>query len=387
MAKPRRRTATGYRAPLPSTDPRPDPTFHPAPQGGPSTGGNWKPDWKPDWRPGGGGNGGGGNGGEGNNGGGGNKPAPAVRMRRRATNDVMASYQPMLDAIERAKIEAEQQYKSDSGRVGDIYGALVTQLQPLTGQYKTANTEIANDLTSQIGGLANLLGSSVEGVPQSEITAGTNSVGTQGAGTLETLASDRARNVGYNTSAVRQGGIEGMTASRNYLQDYQDLLDQISQRSLDLTSETPALIRQRIGELRDQQWQKEMANKEFGLRAAAAAAQAKGDKAMYQYLMEAINGLDNGPKMNTKLSRRNPNGDGTGTTAFNDVLSGRTSYRQLTPAQRQQVDKVLMQRKGAIIAAYQRLGYRMPPGANPGRNELLNMLKKVGVGVGIGGTT
>lgn len=395
------------RAPLPTAH-RPAPN----PQGGPTKGGGWTPTWQPTWKPGaqGGPTKGGGKGG-GKKGGGKGGATKRPDLVGRATNDVQVSFQPQLDAIKQAQLAAQQQYADDAARVQNIYGALLNQLGPLSGTYDTAAQGIAGDLSSQIGGLAGLLGSSVEGVPASEITAGTNAVGTQGTGALESLAVDRSRNLDYNTSAQRQGGIEQMTASRNYLMDLQDLMDQYAQQGLDITAQMPALIRSRLGELRDQRWQRKMAQKEFGLRAALAKAQLNGDKATANWIKKQINANRSGPGNGGGGggnwspgpggggagggAQAHPGGDGSGGAALNHLLSGGSRWNDLTPAQRTAVaskwtDPAAVQE---VEAAWMRtfLGGRI---RITSQQQFIDALKKIaeaaragGGGAGGGGAT
>lgn len=263
-------------------------------------------------RGGGGGNGNGGGGG--GNGGGGRRNGGAKArgaLYQRALRDVHTSYLPMLNAISQAGLQAKQQYGTDSQRVGDIYSALTNQLQPMTGQYTQNISGISGDLQNQLQSLTGMIGSNVQGVPQSEIGAGAGMLGSLGAGALEQIANDRTRNAAYNTSAERQGGIEGMTAQRNYLQDYQNLQDQFNQQRLQIQNQMPQQIRTEMGTLRDQQWQQHMDQLKYQLSAAQIAASNRGDKATAAYLRSLIGNIT--PPGGNHKPRRHPSTSGGGT--------------------------------------------------------------------------
>jgi hypothetical protein len=111
----------------------------------------------------------------------------------------------------------------------------------------------------------------VPGVPQSEISAGTGLFGAIGAGSLEDLASQRSRNVAYNTSAQRQGSMESAIARRNYQTDLHDTLKDIGQQRIDLMRSVPQQIQARMDQLRQIAFDQMMAQKNFGLSAQSAA--------------------------------------------------------------------------------------------------------------------
>lgn len=191
-------------------------------------------------------------------------------MFARARRDVMLSLRPQLQDLRRTGKQARRQYRQSSHQVGDIYGALQDQLAPLGGQYGQQATQIASDLQGQLAGLTGGLGSTVPGVPASEIAAGTGMFGTIGAGALEQLASDRARNAAYQTSAQRQGAEEQAITKRNYLTDLTNFRSDLADQRHSLMGGASQSILQRLADLRDQAFQQSLANKEFQLRASSA---------------------------------------------------------------------------------------------------------------------
>lgn len=258
--------------------------------------------------------GGGGKGGDGKGGGKGNKrrkrQQEQQRFYNRAGRDVRLALDPLLEALSREGTLAERQFRTDADRFRDIYGSLDRELQPLTGQFREQMSGVTEDFQGQLGELAQLLGSQVPGVPQSELTAGAGAFGALGAGALGELASARGRNVAYNTSAERQGGIEQAVTHRNALVDLENYLSELSRRRADVQEDIPDLFRQRLDELRDQSWQREMARKEFGLRAAATKSQVGSDKSLNRYLQDAIRSSFGGGGGGGRRNRRGGAGGG-----------------------------------------------------------------------------
>ena len=71
---------------------------------------------------------------QGGNGGKKSRRHPSGPLYKQARNDVTLANRPYLDAIHQAQIQARQQYAQDAARVKSIYGALGSQLAPLSAQ-------------------------------------------------------------------------------------------------------------------------------------------------------------------------------------------------------------------------------------------------------------
>jgi hypothetical protein len=219
---------------------------------------------------------------------------------RRARRDVMLSYRPYKRELRQARREGVRDFRTANRRVGNVYAGLQNELAPLSGQYATQMEGIRSNLTSDLGGLTDLIGSSVAGVPASEISAGAGLFGTLGAGGLSELSSQQARNVGYNTSAERQGSLEKMTAQRNYGQDLTYFLSDLRGQRMDAARDLPGLIRQRMDELNDRNFDRSMALKEFALRAKSAGmdmqralADLRGQDAWSWYIRQQADAFGN----------------------------------------------------------------------------------------------
>jgi hypothetical protein len=188
-----------------------------------------------------------------------------------ARRDVMLSERPYIQELNRTRRQAKQDTRHASRRTRSIYGALGQALKPLGADFTNQSHGISQGLQSDLGGFESHLGSTVPGVPQSEISAGTGLFGTIGAGSLEDLASQRSRNLAYNTSTQRQGSMESAVAQRNYQTDLRDTLKDIGQQKIDLMRSTPQQIQARMDQLRQIAFDQMMSQKQFGLSAQSAA--------------------------------------------------------------------------------------------------------------------
>lgn len=191
-------------------------------------------------------------------------------VQRDARRDVMVANQPYLNDLRRSGKQARRITKRTSRRTSNIYKALGNQLAPLSGQYSDAVSGISGDLAEQLAGFTGMLGSEVPGVPSGEIAAGTGLFGTIGAGTMQDLASQQARNVGYNTSAQRQGAIESAVAQRNYQKDLRDYLLDLNSERRDFKQGLAPMIQSRADELSRIAFDQMMAQRDYELRKLSA---------------------------------------------------------------------------------------------------------------------
>lgn len=223
------------------------------------------------------------------------------KLQRRARRDVRLAIDPVLDEIRRAQRSAGRDYEQNAERVADIYGALGDEIRPLGGQYDTQAQRISGDLNTVLGGLAGLLGPSMEafaglspedaagaqaqllGAAAPEGQAAVNMFGALGAGGQSLLANDRSRNLGYQTSAQRQVGLDRSALEKSFLQDYRDLLDDIKQQRLDVMQDVPSQIMARLDELRDRKKQFGIARAELRNRQKLAEAELAERRKQFNY--------------------------------------------------------------------------------------------------------
>lgn len=206
------------------------------------------------------------------------------RLYRRARRDIRVSQAPAIRG-------ARRDYRAAQQGVESAYGGFQDQIADLGPQYEAQTADIAGDLTSQLGELRGLLGGNMA---PGEGAAGTMATQTLGAGGLELLASQAQRNLGYQTSAVREGALAQRAASSNLTQQLLDTLDQIR-------FQNPALIRQRVDELREQRLTRQLAR-----------SQMQSDEAMNAFIQAQIEQILGRENRNNNGNGRNNNGGNGG---------------------------------------------------------------------------
>lgn len=244
------------------------------------------------------------------------------RLRIKARQDVRLANRPSLRAIRRETRRGTQDFNNLYSASDNAYYGLLNELQGLNPQYNQVSNNIAESLNAQLGGLAGLLGTAnpsnaPEGSPEAGVQYGTPAgeaaaaaglYGQLGAGGLELLGSQRQRNLGYTTSAKRQGAIERETAQNNLTQDYRDFLQEMRDRRLDITGAMPAQIQSRLDYLRQQALQNQQIK-----------AQMESDAAFAEFLMSQIGSLLNSQnkprnKNNNKPPKKTPPKEGVGSS-------------------------------------------------------------------------
>lgn len=208
---------------------------------------------------------------------------------RTARRDVRLAVDPVLEQINRAQQQANRDLERQQAHASAIYDALNAQLAPLGGQYDQQVQGISSGLNDSLGALSGLMAPaySQAGVAPEDMAAaqsvnaglgaeqvpGLNLFGTIAATGQGLLANDRARNAAYQTSTMRQSGLEEMAFGRDLLQDYKDVIDDLRQQRIDVKGDLPSLIMQRLDERRQQRFQNRLARDEFGLRETIANKQ------------------------------------------------------------------------------------------------------------------
>lgn len=252
----------------------------------------------------GGGNNGGGTGGNGGNGGKDKKPGYELPsylqnfvdrsqgdISKQAANDIDLALHPYLAQIDRAQTDAQQQYQKDVTRTGNIYQGLQNDLAPLDNQYNAAAKDISGNLSDSLGALAKDIPSGGFG---QENKAFSDAFGAAGASGLGMLASDAARQAAYQGGAQTQAAAEQASTQSNFLGDYQDALDQLRNRRMDVTEQAPKMVTSRLDELTQNALEGNLSVQQFLQNAKQAAASRKSDRALQQFLMKQIGGQSSG---------------------------------------------------------------------------------------------
>lgn len=214
-------------------------------------------------------------------------PNKRVPPAKRARADVNLALMPQRQLLDRQRNQAIRDANQRGTQLGALYGGLHDTLAGLTGPLDTQLKGISGDLQDQLKGLMGQLGSSG---PAGELAAAGGLFGNIGAGSLGQLASDRARDVSYNTSAMRQGAEEGMIAGRNNQQDLLSQLADIRQQQSQVGAMFGPQFLSHLDSLRDTRFQEGLAQKEFGLRKDQLAQQGAQNDALVQFLQDQMAG-------------------------------------------------------------------------------------------------
>jgi len=229
-------------------------------------------------------------------GGGGSFIRQANRMQRTADR-------PYLRQLAQQESKAKDLTEELRAQSQNIYGALVPELRDTTDYYRDQAPGIAEGLNENIGGLAGLIGSES---PESELSAAGGVMGAIGAGGQTLLANNESRNLGYGTSTQRQAVIEKGVVQQNYLEQRADALAEIQAERTGVVRDRAPAAKDLAFQLRQQQFERSMALKDFALRQAAAKAQIGNDDALIQLSRQRINALLNDNRPN-RPNRPNDN--------------------------------------------------------------------------------
>lgn len=209
-------------------------------------------------------------------------------LQKRARRDVMFAIDPILDEIKRQQESSEREYEQNASRVAGIYDDLGAELAPVGNAYQKQAQGISGDLNAALGGLAGLLAPSAESanalIPSGdEAAAGVGMFGSIGAGGQTMLASDRSRQLGWDTSLQREVPLQSADYERRFLQDFRDTIDDIQQQRFDTMRDVPSQVLARLDQLRDSKRQNKLAKAELALREQIADREGdRADKAFRQ---------------------------------------------------------------------------------------------------------
>lgn len=197
------------------------------------------------------------------------------RLRKRARRDVRSAYAPAINAVDRAIGSAEDDYRFRDEQVQNIYSGLQDIMQPQGPRYDRAVEGIMGDYTKALGDFssafsdsfapAEAIGGAVGEQAAKAARAAANAYGTIGTGGIKLLGDARERNANYFGRMNVVGGLAEKDARFNQLSEYEQLLDDLKNRRLDLSGEKSSAILTRLDELRQQRQDNRLARKQFQL--------------------------------------------------------------------------------------------------------------------------
>jgi hypothetical protein len=213
------------------------------------------------------------------------------RLRQRAERDVAVANQPALDALQAAQDSARQDYRSGDQQLQGIYQGLQNDLARQQPNFAKQAGQIANQFQEDSGAYSNMLGLSPEaaGLPagDTESLAARALYGAMGQGTLGLISGDAQRNLNYGTSTQRQGSVDLAWARKNYLDDYNQVIDDISNQRIDVSRDAQGQIMARIDELRDSRKQIGLARSELEIRQQLANKDNRFRNKQFDYQKES----------------------------------------------------------------------------------------------------
>lgn len=219
------------------------------------------------------------------------------QLRRRARRDVRFANQGTFRDLERQKREARDIYEEGVTEAGDVWGRTNDMLGELMPNFKSSTENIGSDYISQLGSLAGTLG--LQAPDSTEDMASQQLIGTLGAGTLGNLAEGQQRNLSWMQSSKRQALYERNTMEKNYLEAFQDIVDEIGKTRFDLRQDMSTQVMSRIDQLRDERANRRLAEKEYQLRKSIAEKQesradreSRTDRRSQNYATERIQEAD-----------------------------------------------------------------------------------------------
>lgn len=224
-----------------------------------------------------------------------NKKNKAGPLQKRARRDVMFAIDPILDEIRRQQGISEREYEQNASRVSNIYDDLGRELAKAGSGYDPRAQQISADLNASLAGLTGLLTPNPESAvnlnPEgqaAEAAAGTGMFGAIGGGGQTMLASDRQRQLGWDTSLQREVPLQGAEFERRFLQDFRDTLDDLKTQRFDVMQDVPSQVLARLDQLRDSRKQNKLAQAELELRETIANREHKNQKKAYKAGEEVV---------------------------------------------------------------------------------------------------
>jgi hypothetical protein len=191
-------------------------------------------------------------------------------VARSARRNVRLQTAPQRNAVDRAELQANQDYLRATQAAQSAYGGYQHELQDVP---KFPLNQLTNQLQGQLEQYHNMLGGTPPGVPgavssgpegapstqqfavglpSNEAGAGTALYSQLGDNAFNTLTNDAARQAQYRESAGREGGLAERYAHENLIQDLQDQLQGFSQQRMQIADQMPNMIKAEMERLQQE---------------------------------------------------------------------------------------------------------------------------------------
>jgi hypothetical protein len=180
-------------------------------------------------------------------------------LKKRARREVRQQYAPVFREFRDTMQDTRRTYDQDAERLDNIYGRVRNQMEPLGAAYQDQAAQIQRDLAQNMGSFAGLLGT---GAAPESAAAGAL-FANMGMGGQQMLAGERLRNAGYQRFAGQQANFDQASAGNAMLQEMRNTIDDLKTGRLDARQDMQSDRATRLDELRDTQFERELAIKEF----------------------------------------------------------------------------------------------------------------------------
>lgn len=201
-------------------------------------------------------------------------------IRRDAKRDVGLAIRPELREIRNAKRGLKRDYRGYANQMGGLYGILGRELGGIGGQMSGEFDEVQGDYTQGVESIMSALGQTTA----PDQAGFLNTLGSFALAGQNDLSTDASREVAWNASNQRQGGLESMVLQRNIRGDLQEGLDDLRTARRDVIHDRGPMLMQRMDQLREQQFARSMALKELALRRQALAQAGAGASGYANYV-------------------------------------------------------------------------------------------------------
>jgi len=213
------------------------------------------------------------------------------KLFQRAQRHVQLAHQPELDAIERQVQQVLDEFDQAQQAGQSAYGGYQKLIEPYGAEYTAETGSIADRLIGQLGqnqaqlaadpALAQYGSPALgvgQGLPQAEGQAGVGMYGAIGDTALGQISNMAARNLGYQTSAQREGGLAKRSMQSNLIQQMNDAMRELQGRELDVTGQFAGETLDYLGTLKQQALENQLVKSKM-----------ESDQAYADYLMGTIN--------------------------------------------------------------------------------------------------
>lgn len=210
-------------------------------------------------------------------------------IEKRAARDIRLSIHPLLAALARQRKQTTGDYREQMQRSNSIFGQELQGLKGLAPQYNQGSKAILGNLADALGAFGGTTG----GFGAENAAAG-NAMNAGASGALGVLGAGQASDLAALQATRAAAGMQRQEMGTDILANRQDALDQLMMQKQDILGQIPALTNQRLDELRDQFFERNLAKQQFKLNKKQVLSEIAGNEATSDFLRQYIENLLNG---------------------------------------------------------------------------------------------